>query len=496
MLDRVKVDDIVVLIPGIMGSVLKGPKGDEWALSADAVLNAVLSGGGDLKSLALTGPGNVPNPDGVYADRLFPDAHLIPGFWTIDGYTKIGDTLRSTMTVTPNENYFEFPYDWRLDNRVAANQLQTESRNWLAAWRGAGHPKAKLIILAHSMGGLIARYFIECLGGWNDTRMLITFGTPFHGSVKALDFLINGYQVKLGPLTLFDFSSMIRTFPSAYQLLPTYPCIDMGDGKGLISLADVQSPLPNIDHGRLQDSINFYREMSAAVMKNKQLAGYDYEIHPIVGTEQVTELRGALTNGTLTTYSDYPPEVWQGDTTVPWISAHPLDDATPESGSYYVECHGSLQNGDDVLVDVRNLIERLTALPLGFNLEATVGRGSGPGAPKRPIAIQTEQSGITLHMADVYAGKSVNISAQIPGDSAAFADLTDVTSGKTIHQHLNLAKRRGRVQTTNLKGLAQGVYRLRIYTDDASVRPITNLFMVLTPTKKLPAPRRKARSVR
>ena len=43
------------------------------------------------------------------------------------------------------------------------------------------NPDAKLILIGHSMGGLVARYFLECLDGWRDTRMLITFGTPHRG---------------------------------------------------------------------------------------------------------------------------------------------------------------------------------------------------------------------------------------------------------------------------------------------------------------------------
>jgi hypothetical protein len=476
----IKVDDIVVLIPGIMGSVLKGPNGDEWAPSADAVLNALLTDGGDLQNLALKGPGNHPNPDGVYADRLFPDAHLIPGFWTIDGYTKIADSLQATLDITLGQNYFEFPYDWRLDNRVAAKQLQAKCGEWLAAWRGGTHSNAKLILIAHSMGGLIARYFIECLGGWTDTRMLITFGTPFHGSVKALHVLSNGLQIKVGPITVFDFSSMIRTFPSAYQLLPDYPCIDMGDGKGRVRLAEVQAPLPNIAPERLQDSINFYREMATKVAENEQLPGYGYQIHALVGTEQETQLRGEVANGAFIGYNDYPPEHWQGDTTVPWISAHPLDHGVPEFGTYYPECHGSIQNGDDVLMNVRNLIEALTSVPWGPGV-AAAGAVSAPEAAPAPIPVQLGQSGIAVQMSEMYVGPSVDISVLVPLNSPAFADVTDVTTGRMIHQRLSLSRGPGDVQTAALNGLAQAVYRIRLYSDDPTIRQITNLFTVVMP---------------
>src|SRR5260370_10257960 len=112
---QIKVNDIVVLIPGIMGSVLTGPDGsDVWAPSVDAIVNALLTGGGDIKNLKLAGPCDQPAPDGITATRLFPDVHLIPGFWTIDGYTKIDQSLRDHLDITLGQNYYQLPYDWRM----------------------------------------------------------------------------------------------------------------------------------------------------------------------------------------------------------------------------------------------------------------------------------------------------------------------------------------------------------------------------------------------
>ena len=69
----------------------------------------------------------------------------------------------------------------------------------MAAGVAEGSPDAKLVLVGHSMGGLVARYFLECLDGWRDTRRLVTFGTPYRGSLNALNFLVHGLQKKLGP---------------------------------------------------------------------------------------------------------------------------------------------------------------------------------------------------------------------------------------------------------------------------------------------------------
>src|SRR5690606_41822734 len=60
----------------------------------------------------------------------------------------------------------------------------------LGLWRKRpGMSKARAILIAHSMGGLVARYYLEVLGGWDSCRALITFGTPHRGSLNALDSL-------------------------------------------------------------------------------------------------------------------------------------------------------------------------------------------------------------------------------------------------------------------------------------------------------------------
>jgi triacylglycerol esterase/lipase EstA (alpha/beta hydrolase family) len=163
--------------------------------------------------------------DGVTATRVVPDLHLIPGLWKIDGYGKIRQSLEKAFELTQGKNLFEFPYDWRRDNRAAARKLHREVHAWLSAWRkGSGQADAKLILVAHSMGGLVARHFLEVLGGWRDTRCLATFGTPYGGSINALQTLVEGTRIG----GLIDVSATMRSFTSVYQLLPTYPCVAAG----------------------------------------------------------------------------------------------------------------------------------------------------------------------------------------------------------------------------------------------------------------------------
>ena len=78
-------------------------------------------------------------------------------------------------------------------------------RRWTGCSTGgtsSGNADAKLVLIGHSMGGLIARYFVECLGGWQVTRTLMTLGTPHRGSLNAVGFLEQGMKKGIGPFGL------------------------------------------------------------------------------------------------------------------------------------------------------------------------------------------------------------------------------------------------------------------------------------------------------
>ena len=281
--------DVVVLLPGILGSVLQRDGKDVWAPTPGAVARGLWTLGRSVKSLQLTSdPWEVDDlGDGVTAPRLMSGVHLVPGLWSIDVYAGISAMITETFDVVPGETYIEFPYDWRRDNRVAARRLQRLAEEKLHAQRQR-NPDAKLILIGHSMGGLVARYFLECLGGRADTRMLITFGTPHRGSLNAVDFLVNGFVKKLGPLKVADLSTLLRSLTSVYQLLPIYPCVDVGNGHERVAEVD----LPHVDRSRAAAALHdFHRAIEAGAAAHE--VG-EYAIHSVVGITQGTKQSGRL----------------------------------------------------------------------------------------------------------------------------------------------------------------------------------------------------------
>jgi pimeloyl-ACP methyl ester carboxylesterase len=374
-----EMSDVVVLLPGITGSVLKKNGKVVWGYSARTIAKALFSRGGSMEDdMAL--PHDDPTVDdlgdGVVADALMPDLHLLPGIWKIDGYSKVADAIKANFAVTEGKNFFRYPYDWRRDNRVAARKLARAAHGWLTAWRqSSGNPGAKLILVGHSMGGLVSRYFLECMEGWKVTKALVTFGTPYRGSLNALDGLANG--LKKGPL---DLSTLARQLTALYQLLPVFECYDAGDGR-LVRVGEA-SGIPNVDPAKAAAALAFHREIETAVASNQKLSQYQlggYRVYPVVGVAQQTKLSARRSGDKVELLETYKGEALGGDGTVPRVSAIPIElSANPSNAMYAGTKHGSLQNADAV-------ITHLTGMLSGMGLDLGAFK-----KPKAQVALEVE----------------------------------------------------------------------------------------------------------
>ncbi|MDD3487494.1 MAG: alpha/beta hydrolase [Candidatus Moranbacteria bacterium] len=101
----------------------------------------------------------------------------------IDPILHTYDNLIATLEKNGYEeqkNLFEFPYEWRDSNVQTAQKLKEKIDE---VKDQTGRPRVDLV--AHSMGGLVARYYIEGDGYEDDVDQLITLGTPHKGSPKS-----------------------------------------------------------------------------------------------------------------------------------------------------------------------------------------------------------------------------------------------------------------------------------------------------------------------
>lgn len=447
--------DVVVILPGILGSALAKDGRTVWDMSAGAALRALLTLGRSVRDLTIESddPEADDLGDGVEAVRLLPDLHLIPGLWKIDGYGAITGRLQRQFELRPGENYFEFPYDWRRDNRVAARKLRRASHEWLRNWREkSGNTDAKLVLLAHSMGGLVSRAFLELEDGWKDTRTLVTFGTPYRGSLNAAGFVANGFRKKIGPLTLVDLTDMLRSLTSVHQLLPIYPCID--DGTGEPKRPAEATGFPHLDAARAAAALDFHRSIEAAVEEHRRDESYlarGYRLEPVVGTDQPTINSGRIDGDRLVLSQSIDGDRILGDGTVPRPSAHPLEMTDPTRAVFSGQAHASLQNQPGVLDHVAGLLTA-TGLDLGRFRKPPVRIGlstddlweAGAGAE---IQIETDDPSLAVTLA---------VNNADTGEEVVRVDDTGV----------------GPARTVEIAGVPEGAYRVTASADDVSVTDI------------------------
>jgi hypothetical protein len=424
---RPRMGDVVVLLPGLTGSVLRKDGRDLWGPSLGALLKVALGGGDRLRSLVLRDDPLDRDDlgDGVTATRLFPDVHLIPGFWKIDGYSRIADRLKKAFALVEGRNYFELPYDWRRDNRVAARLLARKAHRWLSAWRAhSGNAEARLVLVVHSMGGLVARAFLELLDGWKLTRALVAFGTPFRGSPNALDALCNG--VRRGPLGMVDLTELTRSCTSVHQLLPVYPVID--DGSGRLARVAEAGALPGLDPARAARALLFHEEIRRAAEDHESSGEYRekaYTVFPVVGLGQETLQSARVQGSRLEVLTSYAGEDLSGDGTVPRVSATPLERSGERREMYAATRHAALQSVDETLT---HLVGLLGSLALDLDAYRV-------GAPRKPARRQSPlRAAVALEAGDLYfRGEPIRVRARPSAEGARLlVTVRPAAGGETV----------------------------------------------------------------
>jgi len=83
-------------------------------------------------------------------------------------------------------------------------------------------------VIGHSMGGLVGRYLVQCAGGAEYTRSLVTLGTPHHGTpTAALGGALGLLMVSRALWQLFPISPLVKElrdgrFPGDVRLVSVY----------------------------------------------------------------------------------------------------------------------------------------------------------------------------------------------------------------------------------------------------------------------------------
>ena len=548
---RSEMKDIIVLLPGICGSVLKRGDKDIWSFSriGSALVTETLwpwPQGPSLNDQLLFNRNDpddndddsdfdIRDLDGVTATSLVKSAGMVPGLFNFlpTGYEKIRKKIASRFNIVQGNfstgdaergvdegkaNYYEFPYDWRRSNAVNARKLKglltdrlNARRKYLNDGFNVNDPDpAKVILVAHSMGGLISRYYIECLEGWRDCKALITLGTPFRGSVKSLDYLANGHQIanlKIANLEIANFvdlTNAMRSLPSVYQLLPTFECLDIADEssrspdtKNYVAISKYQKELTrgtDINADKLARAVNFHEKIQTFADKNQGTDKTDENINveylqssfvtiPIIGVYQATPLLASFSNQHLKITKEKTPSILQkilqggkeenlphhlrknrlkflGDDTVPYLSAIPRSKKARAREERVPVGHGALPFEDSALEIVCNELEGLYRTDDYAGLEDTESSVDQP-------------SGIGLDVEDVYlANQAISVQANLIKCDAAGVE-AEISSALgngngTVRKEQFEKGDRDEEWRLSVDGLRAGLYRLSVKTQHNS----------------------------
>src|ERR1051326_261233 len=200
---------IVILVPGIMGSVLelKHANGSSEVIWPGPVSSLVFAYN-KMNELLLP---ELEATDIIRRVSLSKQYEQI-----INNLGKCGfreDTQPPTL--------FVCAYDWRKDNALSARVLAAKIDDAVAQHGGA----AEVTIIAHSMGGLVSRYYLEsgnfnAQPGFAAVRNLITLGTPHRGSPLALTAALG--QEKRLFLSAAQVKKLVNDsrYPAVYQMMP------------------------------------------------------------------------------------------------------------------------------------------------------------------------------------------------------------------------------------------------------------------------------------
>ena len=319
---------LVVVIPGIGGSKLADASGTIVYRDGLGPLLSV------VRDPSVLDPNNELRPVGLIGHCSVICWQLMTGYdGLLNGISK-GLGLPPDRVVTAGEELVDpdatvvaFPYDFRRSVEHIANDLNRVVRE------RAG--ERRVVLVAHSMGGLVAAWWWAFLSEGIDVAEIITLGTPYRGAAKALNVLVNG--MRIGPYVPQAVTDTVRTWDSVFDLLPHYQVVE-GNADSLYP-HDLPPAITKTVDGFSDKARKAYRknrrlhkalENKVAESGRNPLTAYYSQGHATLGHASIDAQtnRLAVAKGNPRSI----PQSWEGgDGTVPVFSAIPdvLEDDVP-----------------------------------------------------------------------------------------------------------------------------------------------------------------------
>ena len=229
----------VIVIPGILGSELINSK------TGQTIWPSVIRTSNDGLPIS---PNLEANRDDLVPGKILETVRLARILPEVYVYRDLLEALRRYAGYREGnwdnpgidgdrDTLYVFPYDWRRDNVANARELVQRIQRLKQRLQ---RPDLKFNIIAHSMGGLIARYAamygdadlppddVAIRPTWSGAAhisKIVMIGTPNEGSSDAFATLVEGYSITEGlrrrvPLLNKLTAEDAARSPSVFQLMP------------------------------------------------------------------------------------------------------------------------------------------------------------------------------------------------------------------------------------------------------------------------------------
>ncbi len=211
----------VIFIPGFLGSRIVCNSGELWPnIPIVHFGEMVLEANGETNSSSTpcsASAGTVPGQAGVVSTAALKDVYGK----TLEFLNKIEAHGGSVL---PENGAYAFTYDWRKSPLITLNALNTEVDEVLAKTKAA-----RVVIEAHSMGGLVTQAYVANPSYAAKVARAITLGTPYWGAPKSSTALLVAKSSEPAPelfgLDLFLFRGNLqlaaRNMQGLYWLYPS-----------------------------------------------------------------------------------------------------------------------------------------------------------------------------------------------------------------------------------------------------------------------------------
>jgi pimeloyl-ACP methyl ester carboxylesterase len=209
---------VLIFVPGTLGSELWD--GNEDKVWPGTALEAI-TGFSSARFDQLRKPNLIPKDIvraaaggliGIYRSWIEAFEAITPGG---------GETLfREKASASRPQTLFVFPYDWRVDLISTAGKLADFLDERIECMSDA-----ELNLVCHSLGGVVARYYLESglfkqRPAFSRIALLVTFGTPHNGAAVAYAGAVGLHKTSFLSVAQTQLLANDARYPSLYQLFP------------------------------------------------------------------------------------------------------------------------------------------------------------------------------------------------------------------------------------------------------------------------------------